>query len=166
MNFELWMVKIGSKLFKRGHCATLFFPVPIHACPCRDPASSPATPRVAAPAILALRAARPYPEHEPRPFNPPLLPAPARVELVEQSSSPASIPAAPCHPTPISTRPKPLRLALNLLRLSMSSAEPPPRQNWPAPPRPPLPLRPWFAPPSISYLGLRFLRVTTQIDCM
>ena len=146
------MVKIGSKLFKRGHYATLFFPVPVHACPCRDPASSPATPRVAAPAILALRAARPYPEHEPHPFNPPLLPAPARVELVEQSSSPASIPATPRHPAPISTRPEPLRLAPNFLRPSTSSAEPPPQPNRPAPPRPPLPLRPRFAPSSISYL--------------
>ena len=123
------MVKIGSKLFKRGHYATLFFPVPVHACPCRDPASSPATPRVAAPAILALRAARPYPEHEPHPFNPPLLPALARVELVEQSSSPASIPAAPRHPAPISTRPEPLCLTPKLLRLFPSPAAPYPGRN-------------------------------------
>ena len=45
------MVKIGSKCFKHGHCAPLFFPV---SCPYDDPAQT--TPRVAAPTILALRA--------------------------------------------------------------------------------------------------------------
>jgi hypothetical protein len=95
-------------------------------------------------------------EHEPHPFNPPLLPSPTRVELVEQSSSTVSIPAVPRHPSPISTRPKPLRLAPNLLRPSTSLAEPLPRPNRPAPPRPPLPLRPRFAPPSISYLRSPF----------
>ena len=160
------MVKIGSKLFKRGHYATLFFPVPVHTCPCRDPASSPVTPCVAASAILALRAAHPYPEHEPHPFKPPLLPSPARVELVEQSSSPASIPAAPRHPAPISTRPEPLRLAPNLLH-------PPRARPCPHPGR--IGLRrggrhyrsaqglPRRRSPTC---GLRFLRVTTQIDCM
>ena len=45
------MVKIGSKCFKHGHYAPLFFPV---RCPYHDPAQT--TPRVATLAILALRA--------------------------------------------------------------------------------------------------------------
>ena len=56
------MVKIGSKCFKHGHCAPLFFPV---RCPYHDPA--PTTPDVAhqrtscSVCAALIRSLKPYP---------------------------------------------------------------------------------------------------------
>ena len=136
--------KINSNEFNSVLCC----PVKPYARPCRDLASSPATPRVGrrrtSPVALARR---PYLRGTVYVFPPLLLPhargssrARARAE-----PSPATVPTILATPLD-SPRPKPHDLAPKLLRASTSSVEPHPLPNQVSPPRPPLTTTPSSTP--------------------